>query len=117
MSNQKSLAGRSRRERRRPARSEPKAFGRAGVPFLPCCLILLVFPLLAHGATLRATNSISQAVAAAQDGDIILVQGPNVFHEHVVIEKRVRLIGENSPVLDGDASGTPVTIKAEGAEV
>ena len=86
-------------------------------PTISLLLTLWIFASTTHAATLRATNSIAQAVAAAQDSDTVLVQGPGVFHEHVIIEKRLRLIGENSPVLDGDASGTPLTIKAEGAEV
>jgi nitrous oxidase accessory protein len=69
------------------------------------------------GATVTVTDSISRAVAQAQDGDTVLVQGPRVFHEHVVIEKSIRLLGTNSPVIDAESFGTPLTVNASNCEV
>jgi nitrous oxidase accessory protein len=48
----------------------------------------------------------------AKEGDTILVQGPATFHEHVVIAKSVRLVGINWPTIDGNGSGTPLTVAA-----
>ena len=56
-------------------------------------------------------------MATAQPGDTILVSGPAVFHEHVMIDKPIHLLGTNAPVLDASGSGTPLLIQAEGAEV
>jgi nitrous oxidase accessory protein len=56
------------------------------------------------------TDSIGSAIARAQEGDTVLVQGPATFHEHVVITKSIHLLGTNSPVLDGRGSGTPLII-------
>jgi len=67
--------------------------------------------------TFAVTDSISLAILQAQDGDTILVPGPRVFHEHVVINKSIRLLGTNLPTIDGDGFGTPLTVAAPNAEV
>jgi nitrous oxidase accessory protein len=71
----------------------------------------------AVAATVPVTDSISAAVASAQAGDTLLVCGPAVFHEHVVLAKSIHLLGTNSPILDADDSGTPLTIKTPDTEV
>jgi nitrous oxidase accessory protein len=63
------------------------------------------------------TNSIAQALAQAQDGDTLFINGPAVFHEHVVLAKSVRLLGTNSPVIEADGHGTPLVITAPNCEV
>jgi nitrous oxidase accessory protein len=70
-----------------------------------------------RGATLLVTNNVADVLARAHDGDTLLVQGPNTFSEHVIITKSVRLLGTNSPVLDGGKTGTPLTIAATNVEV
>jgi nitrous oxidase accessory protein len=79
--------------------------------------ILLLASAAANGATIVANDSVALAMAKAQDGDTVLVQGPAVFQERIVIGKTLHLIGTNSPVIDADGSGTPVTIAAPGVEV
>ena len=69
------------------------------------------------GATVPVTDSISHALALAQEGDTVLVPGPAVFHEHVVLAKSIRLLGTNAPVIDADGSGTPLAITAPNCEV
>jgi nitrous oxidase accessory protein len=76
---------------------------------------LLALALSPRAATIEATDSISQALADARAGDTILARGPMVFREHLVIDKPVRLVGRNWPVLDAGAHGTPITIAASGA--
>ena len=71
----------------------------------------------ACAATVPVTDSISSAIARAQAGDTVLVSGPTVFHERVVIDKSIHLLGTNAPVIDGSGSGTPLTIAASGVEV
>ena len=71
----------------------------------------------AQAATVHVTGSISDAILSAQPGDTILAHGPAVYFEHVVIDKRVRLIGTNSPAIDAGGRGTSLTITAAGAEV
>jgi len=79
--------------------------------------IFLSSSVVALAAILPATDSIGRAINTAEDGDTILVQGPGVFHERVVIAKSIRLLGTNAPVIDADGSGTPLTIAAPDAEV
>lgn len=79
--------------------------------------MLLSASTVALAATRPVTDSITRAIAGAQDGDTILVSGPDVFHEHVVITKSIRLLGTNAPVIDADGIGTPLTITASDVEV
>jgi nitrous oxidase accessory protein len=80
-------------------------------------LLLLGSTISSPAATIQVTNSIAQAVEQARSGDTLIIQGPHVFHEHVVLRKALRLLGTNSPVLDGDGAGTPLTLLADSAEV
>lgn len=83
-------------------------------------IILSVLLLSAHvaaGETIRVKDSISAAVSKAKAGDTLLISGPTVFHERVTIDKPLRLRGTNSPVLDADGQGSPLIIRAQGAEV
>lgn len=79
--------------------------------------IVLTSSGLAMAATVPVTDSISRAVAQARDGDTLLLQGPHVFHEHVVIDKSICLLGTNFPVIDAGGFGTPLTISASNCEV
>jgi nitrous oxidase accessory protein len=73
--------------------------------------------MTALAVTVPVTTSITLALAQARDGDTVLVPGPGVFHEHVVIGKSIRLVGTNSPVIDADHSGTPLTIVVPNVEI
>lgn len=72
--------------------------------------LLLSSLLNVRSAIIPAHNSIADAIQQANDGDIVLVQGPDVYLEHVTLSKSVRLIGTNDPVIDAANSGTPITI-------
>ncbi|HMJ89185.1 MAG TPA: nitrous oxide reductase family maturation protein NosD [Candidatus Acidoferrum sp.] len=72
---------------------------------------------IARGATLVVTNTIADTLALSQAGDTLLLVGPRTFSERVIVTKSVRLLGTNSPVLDGGSFGTPLTIAATNAEV
>ncbi|GAB4154163.1 MAG: hypothetical protein Fur0021_20530 [Candidatus Promineifilaceae bacterium] len=61
-----------------------------------------------------AYATIPAALAAAEDGDTILVRGGQ-HPGGVVVDKAVRLIGEGWPVIDGGGQGTVVTLAAPGA--
>lgn len=60
-------------------------------------------------------KTVSEALAAASPGDEVIVEGPGVYKERVVVDKTLRLSGENNPVIDGGGSGTVVTIKGGAA--
>jgi nitrous oxidase accessory protein len=63
-------------------------------------------------ATIPVADSISQAISNAREGDTVLIQGPAVFHERILIAKSVHLMATNGAVIDAGGVGTPVTISA-----
>jgi nitrous oxidase accessory protein len=78
----------------------------------------LLSPVLAPGAeVLAAESSITAAINRATNGDVVLVEGPAVYREHLALNKAVRLIGTNNPVIDGDGAGTLVIISAQNASL
>jgi nitrous oxidase accessory protein len=72
---------------------------------------------LARAETILVTNNITEALARAHSGETLLVAGPKVFAEHLIITKSIRLLGTNTPVLDGGKTGTPLTIAATNVEI
>lgn len=101
-------------------RSEPAAPGREGARRRRFgtgpVLALLLAGGSACGATWTVRDSITEAVRQARPGDTVLVPGPVVYHEHVVIEKSIRLLGTNLPVINADGTGSVLTITAPGCE-
>jgi len=66
----------------------------------------------AHAATTVVGDSLTHAISQAQPGDTLVLRGPAVFHEHVVLSKPLHLLGTNSPVIDASGTGTALTIIA-----
>jgi nitrous oxidase accessory protein len=81
-------------------------------------IILLLLMPLAQAATLTVgpDGSIQAAIIAAHPGDLILVQEGKYF-EHLQVNKPVNLVGQGMPVLDATASGSAITLKADGTVV
>ncbi len=61
-------------------------------------------------------RTIAQAMAAAHDGDTVIVP-TGVHREHLVVDKRIRLIGRPGAVIDGTDEGTVVRIDVPGVEL
>jgi nitrous oxidase accessory protein len=57
-------------------------------------------------------SSITKALQNSTEGDVIVVKD-GVYKESVIINKRVRLIGENEPVIEGNYNGDVVRIEAD----
>lgn len=57
-------------------------------------------------------TSITEALRKANEGDIIVVKG-GVYKEKVVIRRRIQLIGEGQPVIDGNYQSDVVRIEAD----
>lgn len=81
-----------------------------------CLAILLISAGCSFAATVPVTNSISEAIALAQEGDTVVLSGPTVYHERIVLNKPIRLLGTNAPIVDGGGSGTPLDIRAPNSE-
>lgn len=62
-------------------------------------------------------KTLQGAIDQARDGDTILIQGPGVFHEHLVVTKSVHLISTNAAVIDGDGTGTPLILAAPNVSI
>lgn len=58
-------------------------------------------------------SSISKAIKMAKEGDAVEVQSGH-YRERVVVDKPIKLIGIDKPVIDGHGQGTVVLIKAPG---
>jgi nitrous oxidase accessory protein len=63
-----------------------------------------------RGTAASSAAVLQAAIDQAGAGDTILVEGPAVFHGHLTLNRSIRLVGTNAPVLDGDGTGTPLTI-------
>jgi nitrous oxidase accessory protein len=79
--------------------------------------ILILSVVTTQSAILLVTNSVTAALALAQDGDTLVLVGPRVFEERVTVAKSVRLRGTNDAVIDAGRNGTPLTIAAPHVEV
>lgn len=58
--------------------------------------------------------TIQQAVNAASSGSVVLVSN-GVYHEHVIVNKSLQLIGNDrtNTIIDSDDSGTGITVIAD----
>lgn len=94
---------------------------------LAAALVLLLWPLprpvASHGeeadvvvCATCAVSSLAAAVASAAPGATIEVRG-GVYPGGLVIERPVRLLGSEQPVIDGGGTGTLVTIRGTAATV
>jgi len=84
--------------------------------------LLSLFVVMAEAKTIPVgpqenIRSIAQGIAKAQPGDTLLIK-PGVYREgNIILEKRVTLIGENFPVLDGENKYEILTIHADGVTI
>jgi parallel beta-helix repeat protein len=58
-------------------------------------------------------GSIQAAIYTAKIGDVVEVHS-GVYYEHVNVNKKITLSGIDMPILDATASGSAVTLKADG---
>jgi nitrous oxidase accessory protein len=89
-------------------------------------VVLLVGAGLVSGVAWRAPaaelvaggerGTIAHALAAAHDGDTVIVPA-GIYREHLVVDKPLRLIGRPGAVIDGADEGTVLRITAPGVEL
>lgn len=58
----------------------------------------------------KVVTSLRKAVALAQDGDTILLHKGTYKEGNIIIDKAIRLIGIDNPVLDGEGEGELLTV-------
>jgi parallel beta-helix repeat protein len=58
--------------------------------------------------------TIQQAINAASSGSVVLVSS-GIYHEHVIVNKSLRLLGDEktSTIIDSDNNGTAITVIAD----
>lgn len=69
----------------------------------------------AHAATVSVNpgGSIQAAIYTAKIGDVVEVHR-GVYYEHVNVNKQIKLSGIDMPILDATASGSAITLMADG---
>ena len=85
-------------------------------------ILCLVFSLQVNANTIKVGakkqyQSITEAVAAAKDGDTIVVDKGIYREKNLVINKRLVLIGINHPLLDGEKKYEIISIKADNVTI
>ena len=62
-------------------------------------------------------TSIQDAIDVAMAGDTVYVRA-GVYHEHIVINKQIMLVGENKDaIIDCSGSGNGIIVNADGIEI
>jgi parallel beta-helix repeat protein len=83
-------------------------------------LLLLLLPnaLSADAKTLNVgpDDSLQTAIFMARAGDVVLVS-EGTYYEHIRVDKSIILRGQMMPVLDATASGSAITLLADGITV
>lgn len=78
---------------------------------LCCTLLLCVGSACARDLTVRAGESVADAVKAAASGDTIVVERGH-YPAHLLIAKPLHLRGLDRPTLDGEGQGDVIRIKS-----
>jgi nitrous oxidase accessory protein len=61
-------------------------------------------------------SDLQKAVNSARDGDRILVKS-GIYRGGIVINKRIELLGEGEPIIDGEGRVQVITVKADGVRI
>ena len=87
----------------------------------PACFLGILFMLMNFGSLEAreilvkpgtSINSIQKALSLARNGDVIRVTKSTYFVEDLIIDKSIRLVGENYPILDGKGKSNVLIIRA-----
>ena len=80
-------------------------------------LCLLALPAAAKEWQVTAGNSIARAIKSAAAGDTVKVER-GYYHEHIIINKPLKLIGVDRPTISGDnLPGDVIHIRATDVQV
>lgn len=62
-------------------------------------------------------TSITSALEAAQNGDVLLIKSGIYKEGNIIIKKEVELMGENYPVIDGEHQGEIITVHSRNVKI
>lgn len=62
-------------------------------------------------------QSIQKAVASAKDHDLILIKPGYYAEGNIIIDKKIRIVGEDFPVIDGKGDGEVFTVTSDSVEI
>lgn len=86
-------------------------------------LVILIFSSISlyantiHIGKNQATKSIKTGIAAAKDGDTLLVHSGIYKEGNILIDKKIVFIGKNFPVLDGEKKYEVLSVKSDSVVV
>ena len=82
-----------------------------------CCYCLQVNASTIYVGSLQPFKTITTAVAAAKDGDTIIVE-QGIYHEkNLIVNRQLVLTGINHPVLDGEKKYEIISIRADNVTI
>jgi nitrous oxidase accessory protein len=80
-------------------------------------LLLLACPELFAGTVRvgqqQTYTTITAAIAAAKDGDTVIVEGGRYAEKNITVNRRIYLKGENHPVIDGEKKYEVITVTSD----
>lgn len=84
---------------------------------IQCLIPLLTFAKTWHIGEKHAFKKIKEGIAAAQNGDTIIVEKGFYKEGNIVIDKSIYFFGMNLPIIDGDRKFEVLSIKANNVTV
>ncbi len=75
---------------------------------------IVSFAKTIHVGTGKQYSSITEAIAAAANGDTILVEKDIYLEKNIVVNKTITLLGKNYPTLDGEHKYEIISVKSDG---
>ncbi len=90
--------------------------GRLWIALLCGSFLLHALPGYSKVIRVKEGGSIQEALASASEGDRVEVAA-GTYREHLVVDRKVELVGIDWPVIDGGGKGRVVVVKAPGAVI
>ena len=93
-----------------------------GRPILAILIFVSIFQFSLEAKTLKVGqgsqySSITGAIKAARNGDTIMVQPGKFAEGKIIVDKRVVLMGDNFPVIEGDGKSDVIFVDADSVTI
>ncbi len=62
-------------------------------------------------------STVADAIASAAEGDTVILRSGVYRESGIVVDKRLTLVGEGTPVIDGGETGQIITVTADGVRI